>query len=36
MGGFMDGWVAVKAILRIAYSNKKNKLFQFVFNDCND
>jgi hypothetical protein len=23
MGGWMDGWVGVKAILRIAYSNQK-------------
>jgi hypothetical protein len=23
MGGWVDGWVEVKAVLRIAYSNKK-------------
>jgi hypothetical protein len=23
MGGWMDGWVEVKAVLRIAYSNQK-------------
>jgi hypothetical protein len=25
MGGWMDGWVEVKAFLRIAYSNKKSE-----------
>ena len=24
MGGWMDGWMEVKAVLRIAYSNKKS------------
>jgi hypothetical protein len=23
LGGWVDGWVEVKAVLRIAYSNKK-------------
>jgi hypothetical protein len=23
MGGWMDGWMEVKAVLRIAYSNQK-------------
>jgi hypothetical protein len=26
MGGWMDGWVGVKAVLRIAYSNQKSDL----------
>ena len=26
MGGWMDGWMGVKAVLRIAYSNQKNLL----------
>ena len=25
MGGLMDGWVGTKALLRIAYSNQKDK-----------
>jgi hypothetical protein len=25
MGGLMDGWMEVKAVLRIAYSNRKRK-----------
>jgi hypothetical protein len=26
MDGWMDGWVGVKAVLRIAYSNQKHVL----------
>jgi hypothetical protein len=25
MGGWVDGWVGVKAVLRIAYSNQKDR-----------
>jgi hypothetical protein len=25
MGGWMDGWMGVKAVLRIAYSNQKEE-----------
>jgi hypothetical protein len=27
MGGWMGGWMDVKAVLRIAYSNQKNLIF---------
>ena len=27
MGGWMDGWMGVKAVLRIAYSNQKFQKF---------
>jgi hypothetical protein len=30
MDGWMDGWVGVKAVLRIAYSNQKS----FIGNPC--
>jgi hypothetical protein len=30
MDGWVDGWMEVKAVLRIAYSNQKSELSLFV------
>jgi hypothetical protein len=30
LGGWMDGWVEVKAVLRIAYSNQKRSSTTFA------
>jgi hypothetical protein len=34
MGGWMDGWVGVKAVLRIAYSNQQIIIFGNYYFDC--
>jgi hypothetical protein len=31
MGGWVDGWVGVKAVLRIAYSNQKGNFCILMF-----
>jgi hypothetical protein len=33
MGGWVDGWVVVKAVLRIAYSNQQGENFYLAQND---